>query len=322
MKRTGWAAFCIILMLCLNGCSAGHSKEVVLVTDQQGESDHSYNEWAQQALDEIASEYSYKTRTIVPTSSAGYMANLADAAAEDPVYIIVSSPKMENATALQASALPEQYFVLVDALGDLNLDGLQDAPNIFSVMFRNEQIGFLAGYACGMKSQSVPAFIGGNEYVSTIEYEAGFVAGVKAANSALEPAILYIPPEYSQEDAAKQLASLTAKNVDIAFCIADSNAALTVLKGLNIRLITLSTLSEQPKNAVLTVNKDIKAALKIVAKVYKDGLFKGQVRYFSAEENCITFTALDESYFTSQDSAMLNAVRSSLETTQIPKARE
>ena len=68
------------------------------------------------------------------------------------------------------------------------------------MMFAEEQGSFLVGVAAALKSKTGKiGFIGGVETDLIKKFEAGFVAGVKAANPDIEVAVQYItqPPDFT-----------------------------------------------------------------------------------------------------------------------------
>ncbi|MDR2519873.1 MAG: BMP family ABC transporter substrate-binding protein [Eubacteriaceae bacterium] len=322
MAKRAWAlAAAFAVALTIAGCSR-KDKQVMLVTDQQGTNDHSYSQWAEEALREAASEYSFKAKSIVPTSSSGYMDAIAKAAKSHPIYTLISSPKLENAATLTAQAYPEEYFVLIDAPGDLNLDGLQDSPNIFSALFSQEQMGYIAGYAAGLKSAGKAAFIGENEYVSLIEYESGFLAGAKAANPNIETIVKYFPTDMPADEIKAAVTNLTAQGADIAFSIAERPEVYAAFERTSVRFITLSTLPTQPASRVMTVNKEIGKAVGLIAKEYHEGRFKGQIRRYTASDECVSYTILDDFYIPKALKEKIRSVYSQLGTLDIPMTRQ
>lgn len=63
------------------------------------------------------------------------------------------------------------------------VDGVVDAPNVRSVLFREEQAGYLAGAAAGLKTESnVVGFIGAISIPPIQRYGCGFIQGVATTN--------------------------------------------------------------------------------------------------------------------------------------------
>ena len=96
---------------------------------------------------------------------------------------------------LQAVALefPATKFAIVD-------DGTVDAPNVQDILFAEQEGSFLVGVAAGLKTTTgTVGFIGAVQIPLLQKFEAGFTAGVHAANPAAKVQVTYLsqPPDYS-----------------------------------------------------------------------------------------------------------------------------
>lgn len=70
---------------------------------------------------------------------------------------------------------PDVSFLLIDSQSELS--------NVHNITFKEDEGSFLVGLVAGMKTQSnVVGFVGGEDVELIHKFEAGFVAGVKAAN--------------------------------------------------------------------------------------------------------------------------------------------
>lgn len=92
-----------------------------------------------------------------------------------------------------AAEFPDTKFAIVD-------DGTVDAPNVQDILFAEHEGSFLVGVAAGLKTTTEKVgFIGAVQIPLLQKFEAGFTAGVRAANPAARVQVTYLsqPPDYS-----------------------------------------------------------------------------------------------------------------------------
>ncbi|MDR2162390.1 MAG: BMP family ABC transporter substrate-binding protein [Clostridiales Family XIII bacterium] len=78
---------------------------------------------------------------------------------------------------------PEKYFILVDTFPtDKDGEVRDDAPNVCAMQFAEEEGGFFAGIAAALETKSGKvAVVNGIAYPSNVNYQYGFMSGVKYA---------------------------------------------------------------------------------------------------------------------------------------------
>lgn len=92
-----------------------------------------------------------------------------------------------------AAEFPDTKFAIVD-------DGTVDAPNVEGILFAEQEGSFLIGVAAGLKTTTgTVGFIGAVQLPLLQKFEAGYTAGVHAANPAAKVQVTYLsqPPDYS-----------------------------------------------------------------------------------------------------------------------------
>lgn len=187
----------------------------VIITDQGGIDDKSFNQGAWEGLTDWGKEngkskgvggYDY----LQSNSDSDYVTNLNTAVLSEFNMIYGIGYKLADAITEAANANPNNNFAIVDSVVDL--------PNVASINFRDHEASFLAGVAAGLTTKTNKiGFIGGMHGDVIDRFEAGFVAGVKAVKPDAEVSVQYAD---SFVDAAKgkSLASaMFASNIDIIF---------------------------------------------------------------------------------------------------------
>jgi basic membrane protein A len=92
-----------------------------------------------------------------------------------------------------AAEFPVVRFAIVD-------DGTVSAPNVQGILFAEQEGSFLVGAAAGLKTETgTVGFIGAVQIPLLQKFEAGYTAGVHAANPTATVQVTYLtqPPDYS-----------------------------------------------------------------------------------------------------------------------------
>ncbi len=146
--------------------SNNSSLKVGLVTDTGGINDHAFNQLAWEGIQKASTELGFQTKFIESQQPADYEMNI-DALATDGYNVIITvGSLMGDATALKARQYPNIKFAIIDnaytptsgsqACADTVTDCYADGglTNVTSLMFAEDQVGFLAGVLAGGMSKS------------------------------------------------------------------------------------------------------------------------------------------------------------------------
>jgi basic membrane protein A len=127
----------------------GSSIKVGLVTDTGGVNDQSFNQSAWEGVQKAAKDMGFQAKFIESRQPTDYEMKIDTLASEGYNVIITVGSLMGNATALKAQQYPDIKFAIVDnAYADGGL------ANVTSLMFAEDQVGFLAGVLAGGMSKS------------------------------------------------------------------------------------------------------------------------------------------------------------------------
>ena len=184
--------------------SSDGTYEIAMVTDVGQLKDGSFNQFTWNGVKKYAYDNGLTYKYYQPANGSNAtdedrmkaMSDAADAGAK----VIVTTGFMQ-ATALEAIApkYPDVQFIFVDG-------GSLDQPNVIGITYKEEQAGYLAGYATVMEGYTMLGFSGGGGGTNPacIRYGYGFAQG---ANDAAKEKGETIEMRYSWEYGASFSAS-------------------------------------------------------------------------------------------------------------------
>ncbi|MCW2964465.1 MAG: hypothetical protein JWO17_1717 [Actinomycetia bacterium] len=183
MKRL---MFLALLALALSVVASASSTptasfKVGLVTDLGGLNDRGFNHLAYVGLQRAGKDLGVDTRVVESKSPADYIPNLSALARQG--YQLVIGVGFTEIQAIQAVAkqFPKTHFAIVDVS---NADE-GHLKNVEGLLFKEQQVGYLAGYAAGIAAKArggtAVSSVGGQKQPPVDRFIAGYQAGAKAA---------------------------------------------------------------------------------------------------------------------------------------------
>ncbi len=180
---------------------SGPSAHIGMVYALGGLGDGSFNDQAQNGAQQAEEELGISFNEFQPSQSSEFKTFQRQAATEtDPNYDLVCCIGFAQTSALEETApqYPDQNFMIVDSV--------VEEPNVDSYVFAEEEGSYLVGQLAGLlTSMSFDAgagstqsdstnvgFVGGVEVPIIKKFEAGYTAGVKAANADVDVITNYV----------------------------------------------------------------------------------------------------------------------------------
>lgn len=159
--------------LVLSGAAA--LAEPALIFDLGGKFDKSFNEAAYAGAQRWATDTGGSYKELEMQSEAQREQALRRLAQSGANPIVMTGFAFGDVLNKIAPAFPDTRFVIIDAV--------VDQPNVQSVIFAEDQGGYLAGIAAAMASKTgTVGFIGGMDIPLIRKFGCGYVQGVKATN--------------------------------------------------------------------------------------------------------------------------------------------
>jgi basic membrane protein A len=155
--------------------------KVGLITDIGGLNDRGFNHLAYVGLQNAQRDLGVQGRVVQSKSPAEYVPNLSALARQG--YDLVIGVGFTEIEAMKAvsKTFPKSHFAIVDVS---NADE-GNAKNVEGLLFKEQEVGYLAGYAAALaakaKGASAVSSVGGQKQPPVDRYIAGYQAGAKAA---------------------------------------------------------------------------------------------------------------------------------------------
>ncbi len=245
IRSTGLALFAglaIVVSAC--GGAAADIKKVGLVTDVGTLEDKSFNEASWVGAQAGAKALGGTANNIVTKAPADYAANIKTFVDQGYGIIVTVGFAMGDATTIAAKQYPTVKFVGVDqgvcvdetGKGDPTFACKGDAskllPNYQGLVFKEEQVGYLAGVLAASVSKSgVIASVGGINTIPAIpRYINGYRNGAAAVKPDIDVKVAYVSTDITKafndpgtgKSIAKQMIGLKA---DVIFQVAGLSGA-------------------------------------------------------------------------------------------------
>lgn len=185
-KKLLFLTLLILLTGFINACSRNNDDklQVGVVLGVGGENDKSFNEYTLKGAQEGAKITGLDFSYINSNSTSDFEKNIETQISEGIDLVITVGFLMSDATAAMAKKYPKVKFVIIDSSYPASNDGVdpytKDLKNVTSLMFAEDQAGYLAGTlaACVSETNKI-ATVAGQEIPPVKRFVTGFQNGAK-----------------------------------------------------------------------------------------------------------------------------------------------
>ncbi len=234
--------FSLVVTAC--GGSSADIKKVGLVTDVGTLEDKSFNEASWVGTQAGAKALGGTASNIVTKATTEYAANIKTFVDQGYGVIVTVGFAMGDATTIAAKQYPKVKFIGVDQGVCIDETGKGDPtfackgdpktllPNYQGLVFKEEQVGYLAGVlAAGVSKTGVIGTVGGiNTIPPVVRYINGYRNGAASVNDKIDVKVAYVSTDISKafndpgtgKSIAKQMIGLKA---DVIFQVAGLSGA-------------------------------------------------------------------------------------------------
>ena len=178
-----------ILSLCaFSGCNSKKNISIAMImTEKSRLQDGTFNQSTYEGIERYAKgrDITYKAYEPESKSDDDYLQAIKTASENGSEIIITPGFNFETSIFTAQDMYPDIHFVLIDGSpNNGKFDETREekiANNTYSVLFAEEQAGFLVGYAIVKEGFRNLGFLGGYEYPAVVRFGYGYVQGAEFA---------------------------------------------------------------------------------------------------------------------------------------------
>lgn len=300
MKRFLVLTLALMLVVgSLAGCAGGDdTNEIALITDKGNIDDRSFNQGAWEGVVEYAEANDISHTYIKPeeASDAGYLAAI-DLAVQGGAEIIVTPGFLFEVPIYEAQTkYPEVKFILLDgAPHTADYSTFETKDNVASIMYAEEESGFLAGYAAVKDGMTDLGFMGGMAVPAVQAFGYGYLQGAEYAADelGLEDGAVEVTYHYTGNFEENDTNKATAKTmyqegVEVIFACGGSvgKSVMSAASEADAKVIGVDVDQRYDSETVITsAMKGLSASVvSVLESIYNDNFdqYAGQTTYFNA----------------------------------------
>lgn len=243
-----------------------------MATDIGGLNDDSFNAAAYRGLKDLEKDLKVKIQAQESKRHEDYEINFRTLMDQKCDIIWAIGYMMTDAVAKAAAENPNQKFGFID--------GVVDAPNVASVVFREEEGSFLMGIIAAKTTQSKKVgFVGGMESDVIDHFDGGFWAGVKAADPSVEVIRAYANSFVDSGKGKEVALSMISQGADVIYHASGGTGQGVIEGAAEQKKYAIGVDSDQkhlaPDWVISSMMKRVDVAIYNISKQAKEGTFPG-----------------------------------------------
>jgi basic membrane protein A len=293
---------CTMFAGCGGATSSGTGFEIALITDKGNIDDKSFNQGAWEgvvaytAKNKISNKY-YKPEE---ASDAGYLAAI-DLAVTGGAKVIVTPGFLFEVPIFEAQTkYPNVKFILLDgAPHTADYATFKTEANVASIMYAEEQSGYLAGFAAVKDGMTKLGFMGGMAVPAVQAFGYGYLQGAEAAAAELGladgaiTATYHYTGDFAETDTNKATAkTMYQEGTEVIFAAGGSvgKSVMSAATEAGKKVIGVDVDQRYDNATVITsATKGLGASVQqVLGAIYKDNTwanYAGKTTYFNASNN-------------------------------------
>ncbi len=306
MKK-GISVCLVIAMTCIFFAGCGKTKslngaEITLITDKGNIDDKSFNQAAWEGVVAYATKNEIKHSYIKPKTGTndGYLAAI-DQAVENGAKVIVTPGNLFEVAVYEAQTkYPDIKFILVD--GEPHTEDYityETKSNVASIMYAEQESGYLAGYAAVKDGMTKLGFMGGMCVPAVRAFGYGFLQGAEEAALELGLAdnsvtvIYHYTGDFAESDTNKATAkTMYQQGTEVIFACGGSVGKSVMSAALEAgeKVIGVDVDQRYDSPTVITsamkgISESVIAVLDSIYKTNSWSTYSGTTTYFNAKND-------------------------------------
>ena len=278
--------------------------EIALITDKGNIDDKSFNQGAWEGVEKFAKENNITHKYYKPeeASDAGYLAQIELAIKGGAKVVVTPGYLFEVPVYAAQTKYPDVKFILLDgAPHTADYKTYKTESNVASVMYSEEQSGYLAGYAVVKDGYRKLGFMGGMAVPAVQAYGYGFLQGAEAAAKELNLAdgTIAVTYHYTGDFAETDTNKATAKTMyqegtDVIFACGGSvgKSVMAAASEAGKKVIGVDVDQRYDSDTVITsAMKELgSSVIQVLESIYKNNnwtTYSGKTTIFNASNEGI-----------------------------------
>ena len=304
MKRFLVITMALMLVVgSLAGCGGGEQaaddkSEIALITDKGNIDDRSFNQGAWEGVVEYAEANDISHTYIKPeeASDAGYLAAI-DLAVQGGAEIVVTPGFLFEVPIYEAQTkYPDVKFILLDGSPHTaDWSTFETKENVASIMYAEEESGFLAGYAAVKDGMTDLGFMGGMAVPAVQAFGYGYLQGAEyaAMEMGLEDDAVEVTYHYTGNFEENDTNKATAKTmyqegVEVIFACGGSVGKSVMSAAAEDEAKVIGVDVDQRYDSETVITSAMKglseSVVSVLESIYNDNFdqYSGKTTYFAA----------------------------------------
>lgn len=281
--------------------------KIALITDKGNIDDKSFNQGSWEGVlkfceDNNISEDNYQYIKPEEASDAGYLAAIDNAVTAGAKIIVTPGFLFEVPVYEAQSKYPEVKFILLDGTPHTaDYKTFETKTNVASILYAEEQPGYLAGYAAVKDGYTKLGFMGGMAVPAVQAYGYGFLQGAEAAAAELKLAdgAISVTYHYTGDFAETDTNKATAKTMyqegtEVIFACGGSvgKSVMAAASEAGTKVIGVDVDQRYDSDTVITsamkgLGASVYAVLESITKTNSWDTYAGKTTYFNASNDGI-----------------------------------
>ncbi len=288
----------LMSFMLLTACGSS-TNEIALITDKGNIDDKSFNQGSWEGVVEFAEANKVSHQYIKPeeANDAGYLAAI-DLAVTGGAKVIVTPGYLFEVPIYEAQEkYPDVKFILLDGTPhNADYSDFKTNKNVASVMYSEEESGYLAGYAAVKDGMTNLGFMGGMAVPAVQAFGYGFLQGAEAAAAELGladgslKAIYHYTGDFAETDTNKAMAkTMYQEGIEVIFACGGSvgKSVMAAAAEADAKVIGVDVDQRYDSETVITsatkgLGASVVAVLEAIYKTDSWDSFGGATTYFNA----------------------------------------
>jgi len=303
MKRILSVVLLVIFALTLfSGCGGSKGYEIALITDKGNIDDKSFNQGSWEGVVEFAeaNKKTHKYYKPEDVSDEAYLKTI-DLAVQGGAKVVVTPGYLFEVAIYEAQyKYPDVKFILLDgAPHTADYGTYKTESNVASIMYAEEESGYLAGYAAVKDGMTMLGFMGGMAVPAVQAFGYGYLQGAEDAAKELGLAdgsvkvIYHYTGDFAETDVNKATAkTMYQEGVEVIFACGGSvgKSVMAAAQEAGRKVIGVDVDQRYDSETVITsatkgLRESVKQVLEAIYKTNSWDKYGGKTTYFEAKNN-------------------------------------